>query len=402
MPSARTTIRGLLLLAALSAPAVHGVRDSDSESERGEGAQERQETGLHQEGAASSILMVTEASKAARQVRVKVLFARQGYQCQEATVSFGKTPASKVNALRMKDPGLTDCGWHQAVKAGEALKQKGVTPEKVDLVLTSSMMSAIETALAMFPGKTVMPLPFLADGSSAEVSEQQKILASDAVKARAQADKAPLDPAWAKVPGFGPVRSLSSFEGFAKFMASNFMPALPEDLQAKDELTFVVIAHGHVLKPLLKTACNRGEELNYAEVVEIPFAFRTYVTAGSGQKEIARAEADPYLADATKAWEDMRALVDAQTLGSKLLPLLDKPKQLPAQSPPTLAYTLGVRRAFEHATGCTVLHPGAAAPRATLCQKDYGKVCEAELATFHSITRPNVVLAAQGQCCVDM
>merc|ERR1712232_1531386 len=97
---------------------------------------------------------------------VEVVFIRHGLACHNAlnyqTAGFA-TSGGRFNHCRYPDPPLTDCGVAQSTANGVALLDALETKLswKPQSVYSSSMIRAMETAMAMFPGHTVAPLPFI-------------------------------------------------------------------------------------------------------------------------------------------------------------------------------------------------------------------------------------------------
>eukprot|EP00121_Abeoforma_whisleri_P016878 Awhi_evm1s15472 len=71
-----------------------------------------------------------------------------------------KDPRNVINA---GDASLAHSGILESRYVGKMLDSDGTTTSEPDIIFTSNMMSPIETALELFPGKTVYPAPYIMD-----------------------------------------------------------------------------------------------------------------------------------------------------------------------------------------------------------------------------------------------
>merc|ERR1719174_3502454 len=89
--------------------------------------------------------------------QVKFLFVRHAFSCANMVQEFFS--GGNIMHNRLRDPMLTECGAMRSLKAGQNLSQSLSQSKQAppDIVLSSSMLRAIETAAYMFPTQKITP-----------------------------------------------------------------------------------------------------------------------------------------------------------------------------------------------------------------------------------------------------
>merc|ERR1740123_2061960 len=178
----------------------------------------------------------------------------------------------------------------------------------------------------MFPGQTVTPVPFIANGDSAQdVGAQEQVLQAEAFRERARLQSLPLDLKWMTMKGFDEARNENMAGSFLTFMAHNFLPLISPALQMKASLTIAVVTHWETMQKAIAALCSRQTEMKHTEVVDLTFIYKGYAVVADARGKIVKAEqVDPYISSAKEAWEEIQKLPDENALAS-LLPSLGRP-----------------------------------------------------------------------------
>jgi len=117
----------------------------------------------------------TQAAAAVNQpTAVEIVYVRHGHACHNA-LKYQATPNyfnldRLVKRVTFPDPPLTDCGQKLSIANGEILRKKlsAMWGDGTYSVGTSYSLRAIESGLAMFPGKNIHPLPYILEKGPGE------------------------------------------------------------------------------------------------------------------------------------------------------------------------------------------------------------------------------------------
>lgn len=106
---------------------------------------------------------------------VQVLWIRHTHSCGNAKSFSQRTKLYQALFLQTLNPQISDLGIMQVEQARAALSPKQRTlgeflAEQVDLVCSSNLMRAIETAYRLFPDKTVTVLPYVGEHAFSELA----------------------------------------------------------------------------------------------------------------------------------------------------------------------------------------------------------------------------------------
>jgi len=203
-----------------------------------------------------------------RNIKVEVLFVRHGHACHNAlsyhTDNIGPIKTGKVKHAFYSDPPLTDCGLLNSEVNGHELRA-ALGDWNPQFVGSSSMVRAMETAIAMFPGHKVVPLPFIpedalgAANSPKPLEEQKVLLPNDAINWHHMETDIELQDD--RVEAFNHKKHYSANEArekvkyreFRAFLGEKIVPGLlPAVIDQHHVLRLAIVAHSHFLKAKLK------------------------------------------------------------------------------------------------------------------------------------------------------
>jgi len=200
--------------------------------------------------------------------KVEVLFVRHGHACHNAlsyhTEQVGPIKTGKFKHLSYADAPLTDCGLVNSQANGHELRAAlgNWTPQFVG---TSSMIRAMETAMAMFPGYTVVPLPFIREdamgacNSPKDLELQKAQLPADAIDWQHMETDIQLRDD--RVKAFNHKKEYSAKEArekvkyreFRAFLGEKIVPGLlPSELGPNRVVRLAIVTHSLLLKAKLK------------------------------------------------------------------------------------------------------------------------------------------------------
>lgn len=185
----------------------------------------------------------TLALSPSRRRRVNIFFVRHAMSCTNALHHHGKTVLARLVRLLYRDPLLTDAGVRQARKQGDNVRQQ--VPISFDLVASSSLMRAMETAHFMFPeASRIVPLPYVAEwhhvreNRSLPIETQREILAAvnPTILPR-------LDLRWAHDTG----RNKAKCNEFVRWIGEHLYDLLPDESGGTLPLNIAVVSHSTYL-----------------------------------------------------------------------------------------------------------------------------------------------------------
>jgi len=203
-----------------------------------------------------------------RNIKVEVLFVRHGHACHNAlsyhTDNIGPIKTGKVKHAFYSDPPLTDCGLLNSEVNGHEL-HAALGDWNPQFVGSSSMVRAMETAIAMFPGHKVVPLPFIpedalgAANSPKPLEEQKVLLPNDAINWHHMETDIELQDD--RVEAFNHKKHYSANEArekvkyreFRAFLGEKIVPGLlPSELGPDRVVRLAIVTHSLLLKAKLK------------------------------------------------------------------------------------------------------------------------------------------------------
>lgn len=206
-----------------------------------------------------------------RQTRVNFLLTRHALSCANVVDKFGGK-LSKTHAF-LSDPMLSACGRHRSSEAASPVLT-ALADRKIDLVLSSSMVRAIETAANQYPGRIITPVPFISEKwhtwvekdnlpedvepQKAKLGERYAVedITTKEISTPEAAEEVFEEPSgkpwlrvdfrWMKDPTFRKGRSSPNFEEFRKFVVETLLPA--KGLGDEKEVTLAVVTHSNFVK----------------------------------------------------------------------------------------------------------------------------------------------------------
>mmetsp|Transcript_82420 Transcript_82420/g.163521 ORF Transcript_82420/g.163521 Transcript_82420/m.163521 type:complete len:340 (-) Transcript_82420:30-1049(-) len=210
----------------------------------------------------------TEENGKRLNIRVEVLFVRHGHACHNALHYHSKKKAGvKIGKLKhffYADPPLTNCGLLNSFENGRELRAAlgNWTPQFVG---TSSMVRAIETAIAMFPGHEVVPLPFIREdalgacNTPTSLEKQKELLSIARINWQHMETDVQLEDD--RVDVFNHKKKYSAtdaresikYREFRAFLGEKIVPSLlPAELVPGQVLKLAIVSHSGFLKARLK------------------------------------------------------------------------------------------------------------------------------------------------------
>lgn len=227
-------------------------------------------------GAVPTVTLVDTALDAAKpeMQQVELYIARHAISCANVMQEYGQSGLFE----QMSDPMITDCGVDLSKSAGVALREKDIRP---DLVLSSYLLRAQETAHNMFPGSEITPVPFigeLGDGSAnvpTSAKDQQKRITMRYGLKSIDRDLQYMDD---KMWGTNEKRKGGHWLQFTAFLEHNLLPRLPEYLKKKDTLKVVLVTHNEYMKaiPPLQRHCSEViKQISNNQVLGLTYKYNT-------------------------------------------------------------------------------------------------------------------------------
>lgn len=191
--------------------------------------------------------------------RVRVLFVRHAMSCTNMLHNCCTSlPARRIIPLLYRDPLLTDVGVQQARDQGDrlrtALQSSPMTrttttttapADGVDLVASSTLLRAMETAHFMFPDRRVVTLPYVSERHNVHENvalspkEQQAVLREANPSAFKRLD-------WRFANDRG--RNVSKCNAFVPWLGSHLYDLLPTEQGFRRPLTIVVVTHSTYMR----------------------------------------------------------------------------------------------------------------------------------------------------------
>jgi len=341
-------------------------------------------------------------------VTVRLLVTRHAFSCANAVNEFGSDLYQKKKHIFMEDPLLTDCGAHRSKLAAEGLR------ESPDLVITSSLLRAMETAAFMYPNATIVPVPYIsengfgADNTPKLLEAQLDTLRTAVVSKRSALSIDRLDLQWMRnhPPFSDTARSTPNWSYFKKFMAENLLPTLPAELR-KRELTIAMVTHSNFMRaiPELMSECRSyfKDKPKNNQVLELRYSFTSGLVLSSdagGRTGSPRFEAlDPYTVDAADAWQQVAGALgreeNVETLFANLVRVKPPPWDAAVSS-----IQFEREFAFDETGGCKDLVP-VSTSNTQLCEADFGAVCRAEIDALAYFRQPLVYSVEQNRTAAE-
>lgn len=160
---------------------------------------------------------------------VEIFFVRHGES--KANVAQHQTSCGTIKHLLMRDPTLTEEGVFNSQACAEDMP-------KVDIVLCSELLRAIQTALAMCPERFVHVVPYLnelgtgLDNLPHDLETQQKILGADSHRVLYEEGKAE--------------------DNFMKYIVKHIVPRF----KGKTNIKIALFTHSRLMRKHLKMPLN--------------------------------------------------------------------------------------------------------------------------------------------------
>mmetsp|Transcript_110889 Transcript_110889/g.236853 ORF Transcript_110889/g.236853 Transcript_110889/m.236853 type:complete len:421 (+) Transcript_110889:59-1321(+) len=220
---------------------------------------------------------------------IRLLITRHGFSCANYAGKFHKSwSIGKATQVSITDPLLTHGGSIVSMQQGAAVERwlkKNDIPG-IDAVLSSSLARAQETAALQFPGKPVIPVPYLSetgmgyDNTARDLDWQVKAVSEAVKEVRPSNDTLyQVNMHFLKAIGDG---GAGDWQQFRKFLAEIFLPWLEDRLPPTKPLgspiTLAVVTHSNFMKEgELKQKCssNYQDGAKNNQVVELSYVFRT-------------------------------------------------------------------------------------------------------------------------------
>jgi hypothetical protein len=117
-------------------------------------------------------------------IDVEITWIRHALSCANVNDQYsggGSTWAQgkMKNAMAMRDPALSNFGIKASKATGEYMREAGLGDAKYDIVASSQLLRAQETATLTFPGHEVLVLPFVGEeGSGIQAFNQDNTMSS--------------------------------------------------------------------------------------------------------------------------------------------------------------------------------------------------------------------------------
>lgn len=167
---------------------------------------------------------------------INILFVRHGLSCSNLAAEIATGSKYLKYHTLYRDPPLASAGITESKEIGrdtkEKLKEKGYA---IDIVGSSGLLRAIQTAHYMFDPNEVNVLPFISESYNVPtdtpmpVQQQKKIIEF-------------------KIPNYWETNDLekSDYEKFKKWLGLNLQNMLPTDKATP--ITIAIVSHGHFMR----------------------------------------------------------------------------------------------------------------------------------------------------------
>mmetsp|Transcript_9766 Transcript_9766/g.20846 ORF Transcript_9766/g.20846 Transcript_9766/m.20846 type:complete len:372 (-) Transcript_9766:64-1179(-) len=191
--------------------------------------------------------------------QVDFLLVRHALSCANVIEKHGANFFAQKSHVLMRDPRLTNCGVAATERAAQPTKDNAGSP---DVVVSSSLMRAIETALHQFPGSQVIPVPFLSEKSVGQDNTPKDVESQVQLLQYMELDHR-VNETFMKMPEFENGRRNPSWKKFVAFAEDYVVPGLVEQLKAAGEkpgsrpLKVAVVTHSMFIRDLepMKSVC---------------------------------------------------------------------------------------------------------------------------------------------------
>ena len=185
-------------------------------------------------------------------MKITLYMIRHGLSC--CNVLHHKELRLAMFNLLHKDPYLSNKGVHQSLKCQAFLKSKNVN---VDVVLCSSLIRAIETAVYMFPENRVEIAPY--------ICEERCSLENTPYETKRQKDRLQKH-----VEGYERVKHCKQTKGLSDTNLKEFIKYITENYDTS--LRIAVVTHSNFLMKILKT----NERMNNNSIFKVVIDTDTY------------------------------------------------------------------------------------------------------------------------------
>jgi len=332
--------------------------------------------------------------------KVEMYLVRHAFSCANLVNYYGVGARDRIMHTQMPDPMLTSCGELRSRKGAARLDELKVMP---DIVLSSSLLRAIQTASLMFPNTTVTPVPYISeqspgsDNRAADVEIQRRRLVMDPVSNVSSMLDGKVDLSWMTHDIFGkrgPRTTEPNFRDFLSFMAEVFLPQIPAELKSKETLKIAVVTHSHFLahSAVVKQRCRKFYEVKPRnnQVLQIDFKYSaglvlTDEADDAGLRAGVVQPLDPYVEEGGDVLE---ALHKSLLQNSSRQAHLDMMQQLLTTKMPKYwkkrtqpGVKISVTRELKPQPGCKSLYDAETDPK-YICKADVGETCQGEIKSF--------------------